>query len=88
MEPKLRGFATLTPAKRAEMASKGGKSVPSDKRSFSQNRALAKDAGRKGGINCAPECRSFSTNPQLAKEAGRKGGTASRRTSKREQVAS
>nr|WP_210261256.1 KGG domain-containing protein [Enterovirga sp. DB1703] len=32
-----------------EIASKGGRSVPAEKRSFSQNRGLASQAGRKGG---------------------------------------
>jgi general stress protein YciG len=44
-----RGFASLSMEKRREIASKGGKSVPADKRSFSQNRGLALEAGRKGG---------------------------------------
>ncbi len=44
-----RGFAAMSPEKQREIASKGGKSVPSEKRSFSQNRDLASQAGRKGG---------------------------------------
>jgi general stress protein YciG len=32
-----------------EIASRGGKSVPAEKRSFSQDRELASEAGRKGG---------------------------------------
>ena len=32
-----------------EIASKGGRSVPAEKRSFSQDRELASTAGRKGG---------------------------------------
>ena len=44
-----RGFASMSPEKQREIASKGGKSVPSEKRSFSQNRDLAAQAGRKGG---------------------------------------
>ncbi len=44
-----RGFASMSPEKQREIASKGGKSVPSEKRSFSQNRDLASNAGRKGG---------------------------------------
>jgi general stress protein YciG len=32
-----------------EIASKGGRSVPAGKRSFSQDRELASEAGRKGG---------------------------------------
>ncbi len=44
-----RGFASMSAEKQREIASKGGKSVPSEKRSFSQNRDLASAAGRKGG---------------------------------------
>jgi uncharacterized protein len=44
-----RGFASMNSDKRREIASKGGKSVPSEKRSFSQDRHLASQAGRKGG---------------------------------------
>ena len=44
-----RGFASMSPEKQREIASKGGKSVPSEKRSFSQNRDLASQAGKKGG---------------------------------------
>lgn len=62
---------------RSQVASKGGKAVPNDRRSFSQNRALASQAGRKGGQNCADEKRSFSKNRDLAAMAGRKGGQAS-----------
>ncbi len=40
-----RGFASMSPEKQREIASKGGKSVPSEKRSFSQNRDLASNAG-------------------------------------------
>jgi general stress protein YciG len=39
----------MSQEKQREIASKGGKSVPSEKRSFSQNRDLASKAGRKGG---------------------------------------
>lgn len=44
-----RGFASMDPQRQREIARKGGASVPSEKRSFSQNRALAAAAGRKGG---------------------------------------
>lgn len=44
-----RGFASMNPEKQREIASMGGKSVPSEKRSFSTNRELASQAGRKGG---------------------------------------
>lgn len=72
-----RGFASLTPERRREIASKGGKSVPNEKRSFSKDRALARAAGRKGGSSVAPENRTFSRSHELAVNAGRKGGTES-----------
>jgi len=46
-----RGFASMDPERRKEIARMGGASVPSEKRSFSQDRTLARDAGRKGGEN-------------------------------------
>jgi len=59
-----------------QIASMGGKAVPQEKRSFSQRRQLAVEAGRKGGQNVPEEKRSFSQHPELAVEAGRKGGRA------------
>ncbi len=44
-----RGFASMSLEKRREIASKGGKSVPNERRSFSQDRDLASEAGKKGG---------------------------------------
>jgi general stress protein YciG len=44
-----RGFASMDPARQREIARKGGASVPREKRSFSQDRSLAAEAGRKGG---------------------------------------
>ena len=44
-----RGFASMDPERQREIARKGGASVPSEKRSFSQDRTLAAAAGRKGG---------------------------------------
>lgn len=71
-----RGFASMDQAKQREIASKGGQSVPPEKRSFSQDPTLAASAGRKGGELVPPEVRSFSQNRELAAEAGRKGGLA------------
>lgn len=71
-----RGFASLSPDKRREIASLGGKAVPAEKRSFSQNRELAAKAGHKGGIAVNPAKRSFSRDAELAATAGRKGGKA------------
>jgi general stress protein YciG len=44
-----RGFASMDEDKQREIARKGGESVPDEKRSFSQDRELASEAGRKGG---------------------------------------
>ena len=44
-----RGFASMGEDRQREIASKGGRSVPAEKRSFSQDRELASQAGRKGG---------------------------------------
>jgi uncharacterized protein len=71
-----RGFASMDQAKQRAIASKGGQSVPPEKRSFSQDPQLAAQAGRKGGESVPPEGRSFSQNRELAAEAGRKGGQA------------
>ena len=71
-----RGFASMSPEKQREIASKGGKSVPKEKRSFSADRSLATAAGRKGGMSTLGEKRAFSLRPDLAAEAGRKGGAA------------
>lgn len=75
----LRGFARMEPNKQRELARKGGANVPSEKRSFSQDRMLASEAGRKGGRRVAPQSRSFSKNRMLAAEAGRKGGRMSQK---------
>ena len=44
-----RGFASLTPERRVEIARMGGAAVPTEKRAFSTNPDLAREAGRKGG---------------------------------------
>ena len=44
-----RGFASMDENRQRQIASKGGRSVPAEKRSFSQDRELASAAGRKGG---------------------------------------
>ena len=46
-----RGFASMSPERRLELARKGGSSVPAEKRSFATNLDLAREAGRKGGSN-------------------------------------
>jgi uncharacterized protein len=78
IKPKRKsGFALLSPEKRREMASLGGRSVPAEKRSFAQNPDLAAQAGRKGGKALDASKRPFSTDHSLAISAGAKGGRAS-----------
>jgi general stress protein YciG len=72
-----RGFAAMDARRQREIASKGGQSVPDEKRSFSQDPSLAAAAGRKGGQSVPAEKRSFSQDPSLAAAAGRKGGQVS-----------
>ena len=48
-----RGFASMNQERQRQIASMGGKAVPDEKRSFSQNRRLAAEAGRKGGGHLA-----------------------------------
>ena len=83
-----RGFASMDEGKQREIASKGGQSVPSDKRSFSQDPQLAAEAGRKGGQASHGGQQqgqqgggqgggNFAKDRERAAEAGRKGGQAS-----------
>jgi general stress protein YciG len=72
------GFASMSEAKQRALASKGGQNVPSEKRSFSRDRALAASAGRKGGEAVPATERSFSQDRELAVAAGRSGGKGRR----------
>ena len=74
-----RGFASMDTARQREIARKGGRSVPAEKRSFSRDPELAAEAGRKGGNSVPAEQRSFSRNRALAAQAGRKGGIGARK---------
>jgi len=67
-----RGFASMDPAIQRQIASKGGRSVPPEERSFSKDRALAAEAGRKGGE--ASHGGRRATGP---KPPGEPGGAAS-----------
>lgn len=58
-----RGFASMDQEKQRRIASKGGRSVPNEKRSFSLNRRLAAEAGRKGGQASHANTRKRSTAP-------------------------
>lgn len=47
-EKRPRGLAAMTPERRREVQSMGGKSVPAEKRAFN-DRTLARHAGKRGG---------------------------------------
>jgi uncharacterized protein len=68
-----RGFASMDPERRREIAAKGGRAVDPAKRSFSQNRELARSAGSKGGKRVPADKRSFALDKDLARRAGKKG---------------
>lgn len=44
-----RGFALLSPERRAQISSKGGKSVPAEKRTYSIDKSKASESGKIGG---------------------------------------
>lgn len=47
-QKKPRGLAAMTPERRREIQSMGGKAVPPEKRAFN-DRTLARHAGKRGG---------------------------------------
>jgi general stress protein YciG len=66
-----RGFGAMDKDKQRDIASKGGKSVPAEERSFSKDHELASEAGRKGGHASGG---NFANEPERAAGAGKKGG--------------
>ena len=48
-EKSRRGFASMTPERRKEIASLGGKAVNPANRAFAKNPELARAAGKQGG---------------------------------------
>lgn len=52
----------MTPERRREVCSLGGKALLPTQRSFSQNRELAREAGRKGGLT--PRRTTVKLTPQ------------------------
>jgi general stress protein YciG len=77
-KPKSKkGLASLSPERRRQIASMGGKSVPKEKRTFARNRDVASAAGKIGGRTIRPETRTFALYPELASTAGRIGGATS-----------
>jgi len=49
MEKSKRGLAAMTPERRREIQSMGGRSVAAENRAYSKNADLAREAGRRGG---------------------------------------
>ena len=72
---KPRGFAALTPERRRELASLGGKSVKPENRTFADV-GRARAAGQNGGKAVRASDRTFSRDPEKARAAGRIGGLA------------
>ncbi len=69
--PARRGFAAMNPDQRRSIASKGGRSVPADRRSFSQDRQLAARAGRKGGQTSTPPASLLQDDTSSSDESQR-----------------
>lgn len=68
-----RGFASMDENKQRNIASKGGKSVDPEDRSFAKDRELAREAGKKGGHESGG---NFANDRERAAAAGRKGKQA------------
>jgi general stress protein YciG len=71
----LRGFASMSPAKRKAIASKGGKAVQAAGKGHNWDSDEAREAGIKGGT-------AISEDRDHMAEIGRKGGLAKARNHK------
>ena len=69
---KKRGFASMSPEKRREIASKGGRAANEKGTAYRFNSDTARKAGRIGG-------KSVSENREHMAEIGRRGGESSSR---------
>jgi general stress protein YciG len=65
-----RGFAGMDDDKQRDIASKGGQSVPAEKRSFSQDHELASEAGKKGGEHSHGGQQQASTSDRAQQSGG------------------
>lgn len=69
-KPKSRrGFASMTPERRREIASRGGFAVKPENRSYSKNRELAAEAGRKGGLKGGRRIETTAPSEAVVEEA-------------------
>src|SRR5437660_2726238 len=71
-----RGFASMDPEKRREIASKGGKAAHAQGSAHEFTPEEARIAGRKGGEAAHARGTAHQFTPEEAREAGRKGGQA------------
>src|SRR5438128_3621444 len=71
-----RGFASMDPQKRREIASKGGKAAHAQGSAHEFTPEEARIAGRKGGEAAHARGTAHQFTPEEAREAGRKGGQA------------
>src|SRR5262245_37506062 len=71
-----RGFASMAPDKRREIASKGGKAAHAQGSAHEFTPEEARIAGRKGGEVAHARGTAHQFTPEEAREAGRKGGQA------------
>ena len=71
-----RGFASMDPAKRREIASKGGRAAHAQGSAHEFTPEEARVAGRKGGEAAHARGTAHQFTPEEAREAGRKGGQA------------
>lgn len=67
---RKRGFAAMSIEQRRAIATKGGASVPSDRRAYSQDRHLASEAGRSGGISLHHGSGAAS-HPRVSRQSAR-----------------
>jgi len=75
MEKKKRGFANLSPEKRREIASRGGKKAQEMGVSHKWTSETAKLAGQKGGSIAQAKGAGHRFSTEEAKIAGQKGGS-------------
>jgi uncharacterized protein len=73
-ESGRQGFASMDQDKQREIASKGGQSVPDEKRSFSQDPKLAAEAGHEGGQQSHGGNKPGSSQDESGGSSGHGGG--------------
>jgi general stress protein YciG len=75
--PKLRGLAAMSPERRREIASKGGKATQAKGTGNRFTPESAREAGVKGGKSAQASGKAHRFTTETAREAGIKGGRPS-----------